>query len=133
MYTGEKAGRKKRRRRTTARIKSTGWGKEKKWKAGICAAALLLVITGLYAFKEMVVFASPENPEVEAAANAQKEAEKKDVSGNELLPEPEASPKESKSIVPLVVVDAGHGGLDVGCMEKEVAEKDINLEIGRRG
>ncbi len=132
MYTGEKAGRKKRRRRTTARIKSTGWGKEKKWKAGICAAALLLVITGLYAFKEMVVFASPENPEVEAAANAQKEAEKKDVSGNELLPEPEASPKESKSIVPLVVVDAGHGGLDVGCMEKEVAEKDINLEIGRR-
>lgn len=81
---------------------------------------------------EMVVFASPENPEVEAAAQAQKEAKTGDVSGNELNPETEQGPKEKKSIVPLIVVDAGHGGLDVGCMEKDVAEKDINLQIAQR-
>ncbi len=108
-----------------------GWRK-RGWKAGAGIAACLLMVIGIYALMEMRVFASPENPEIEAAAQAQKEAEMQDVSGNELTPESELSQKEIKSIVPLIVVDAGHGGLDVGCMENEVAEKDINLQIAGR-
>ncbi|WP_277935462.1 N-acetylmuramoyl-L-alanine amidase [Parablautia muri] len=121
MYIRERGrlGKKRQRRR-------------KSWKLGIGAALFFIITLGVYTFMEIVVFASPENPEVEAEAQAQKEAKSGDVSGNELTPEPEQYPKEKKSIVPLVVVDAGHGGLDVGCMEKDVSEKDINLQIAQR-
>lgn len=136
MYIRERGrlGKKRRRKKgfRNAQVKRQGWKRRKGWKAGIGAVILCVMAVGIYAFMEMIVFASPENPEVEAAAQAQKEAEMRDVSGNELLPKPSQSSREKKSIVPLIVVDAGHGGLDVGCMEKDVAEKDINLQIAQR-
>ncbi len=47
-----------------------------------------------------------------------------DVSGNSLLAEAAEEP-----YIPLIVVDAGHGGEDVGCVEGGIAEKDVNLQI----
>lgn len=47
-----------------------------------------------------------------------------DVSGNGIFAEAAKEP-----YIPLIVVDAGHGGEDVGCVEGGVAEKDVNLQI----
>ena len=33
---------------------------------------------------------------------------------------------------PVILIDAGHGGIDGGTSYEEIMEKDINLEIGRR-
>jgi len=33
---------------------------------------------------------------------------------------------------PVILIDAGHGGIDGGTSYKQFLEKDINLEIGRR-
>lgn len=33
---------------------------------------------------------------------------------------------------PLIVIDAGHGGVDSGCIKGDVLEKDINLEIATK-
>ena len=50
-----------------------------------------------------------------------------DESGNEILSEGKGA--DEAPYTPLIVVDAGHGGEDVGCMEGGIAEKDINLQI----
>lgn len=130
MYTRQKVRRRKSPKGVW--IKKAGRKRRKGWEAVAGAAALLAMVTGIYAFMEIVAQASPENPVIEAAAQAQKETEERENTQKEPISKPKQSPKESRSVAPLVVVDAGHGGLDVGCMEMEVAEKDINLQIAQR-
>ncbi len=85
-------------------------------------------IMGIFTFMVMIAFAAPE--EQGAADNntlIREELQGGDVSGNEIL-DMENITKEP--YIPLIIVDAGHGGEDDGCVEREVKEKDINLQVG---
>lgn len=66
--------------------------------------------------------AAPENAEVEAMAEQMAE----DILSVNKVPIEEL---ENNIEAPLIVVDAGHGGLDEGCNAEGVLEKDINLAI----
>lgn len=52
------------------------------------------------------------------------------VSGIGSLPDPAADSGKPERVVPLVVIDPGHGGGDEGCARAGVEEKEINLQIG---
>lgn len=110
-------------------------------------AGMILVtgMTAVFALMAMAVFAAPGEQEICMVD------ETRDVSGNEIqmgnmdvsgngipagnvdVPGTEISAEEKEaaeeSHVPLIVIDAGHGGEDVGCVEGGIAEKDVNLQI----
>lgn len=96
---------------------------------------LFVGITGIFTFMASIVLAAPESRMTAGIKVASDEIrlEAKDgmaasVSGNEILNE-EKTVKE-EPYIPLIVVDAGHGGEDGGCVEGGINEKDINLQIG---
>lgn len=120
---------------------------------------LITGMTAVFALMAMAVFAAPgeqgmkmmgETGDMDVSGNGIL-SENMDVSGNEILMRNmdisgneilmgnmEVSDNEILSegkgideapYTPLIVVDAGHGGEDVGCVEGGIAEKDINLQI----
>ena len=116
MDTREKGSRKKTEKRNGARLRA------------ILGAMAAGVVIGTFTFITMVATATPENPEVEAAAEAIGREKKE----KEEAPEKKVArtPKERK--VPLIAIDPGHGGEDCGCMEGGVSEKDVHLQIAFR-
>lgn len=100
-----------------------GWinkGK-KSGRVGLILAAVFMmtVAIGIYTYAEIIAFAAPEETTVEVDMQEQKEEQ------NDL----ESKLAEEKPDVPLIVIDAGHGGEDIGCLGEGVFEKDINLQI----
>lgn len=95
-----------------------------KFGCGLFMAAIAIGVSLAWAVKTL---AAPEDPEVEAVANAEEELRKaaETVSGNLAIPEG----IEKEEGIPMVVIDAGHGGVDGGCAEDGVQEKDVNLAI----
>lgn len=83
--------------------------------SGLGIVSLVLALT---------VMAAPEDPAVEEAA-ALLAAES--ISENEAVPE---DPLKNPG-VPVVMVDPGHGGMDNGCSNGDILEKNVNLEIAR--
>ncbi len=73
--------------------------------------------------------AAPEDPAVEAAANAKEELRKtaESISGNV----PPVEEIEIEPGVPVIFIDPGHGGEDEGCAQGGIQEKDINLLVAR--
>lgn len=109
--------------------------REKKIRKLCVGGALLSGAAGVFTLAVLIVMAVPkgwtaigQKEEAEKLTDAgwQKEAAGQaayeNVSGNELLAE--------NPYIPLIVVDAGHGGEDDGCVENGIREKEINLEIG---
>lgn len=98
--------------------------------AGYLQAGFLGLIAGIilvFASMVMKVMAAPENPEVEAmaeAALAQTGEESTDVQEKE-----EEEPIEKEITEPVIIIDPGHGGLDDGCVFDDIKEKDINKII----
>ena len=96
---------------------------------GLCAGLILVLGTiSIFAFMAMIVFAAPEDPEAEGKVQIEEEVAENDVSANE-IPDEEKVLKEEEPHIPLIVIDAGHGGEDNGCVENGVKEKEINLQI----
>lgn len=103
-------------------------GKAKTRNVGLAAVILFMMAVAIgYTFMEMAVLAAPEDPAVEAAAWEQKENQ--EALENKEMPEKETPKKVEKSDIPLIIIDAGHGGEDSGCWGDGVYEKDINLQI----
>lgn len=122
MYTG------KRRYRKGTKVK-----RRKIWE--LCVLMTLFAgIIGIFTFMAQIVWAAPISHTVESEIQKkdemQGESQEKetdgDVSGNE-IPVKENVPEEPH--IPLIVIDAGHGGEDSGCVEGGIYEKDINLQI----
>lgn len=95
----------------------------------VCGLLMTAVAVGASLALAVQTLAAPENPDVEAEANAKEEPEKmaETISGNVAVPEE----IEKEPGVPLVVIDPGHGGEDEGCSKEGIWEKDINLAIGK--
>lgn len=95
----------------------------------VCGLLMTAVAVGASLALAVQTLAAPENPDVEAEANAKEEPEKmaETISGNVAMPEK----IEKEPGVPLVVIDPGHGGEDEGCSKEGIWEKDINLAIGK--
>lgn len=95
------------------------------------AITVIVTVAGIASFMAMNVFAAPKRQMAEAEtqkkAEIKNEAGSSDESGNEILTAEGAA--EGGPHLPLIIVDAGHGGEDGGCMEGGTAEKDINLQI----
>ena len=121
--------------------KSSNQTKERKkgWKIGLAlVVSFMTLVTGVYTFMEISALAAPENVSVRAQEmEAPEEPEAQESSENELIPEmttevTEEQEKEGEQEHLLIVVDAGHGGEDSGCVGYGVYEKDINLQIAMR-
>lgn len=95
----------------------------------VCGLLMTAVAVGASLALAVQTLAAPENPDVEAEANAKEEPENmaETISGNVAVPEE----IEKEPGVPLVVIDPGHGGEDEGCSKEGIWEKDINLAIGK--
>lgn len=113
-------------------VKDTKAEKRAKKIRKLCeAGALLSGAAGIFTFATLIVMAAPqgwtaygrqEEVAVQAAyGNASEKASSADEEAGEVAETP---------YIPLIVIDAGHGGEDGGCVENGVQEKDINLEIG---
>lgn len=124
MYEGQSFSRKysdyceqkKRRRRRMRRLALAAF-------LAVCVAALALVLSDR--ILPIEVWATPEKDI--------KEIQEIDFSvmQSEEESEPEEEPEEEQKNAPVVFVDAGHGGIDGGCVEAGIIEKDINLAIAR--
>lgn len=127
-------------------------GKEKR-KRRLKGALLALAGTGVFSVcMVMAAFAAPKSREAERqAAETQRSAQASAEVATEVTAEEneketaqkadgmpcvsaapdgaQAGPKEPE--IPLIAVDAGHGGTDEGCFYGGVLEKDINLGIAQ--
>ncbi len=103
------------------------------WRV-VCATIMVVCITGMSLILSDKVMAAPEEmvSEVLVAQEIQvKESEmkeEKEVSANEVGLEV----LEKEPGVPVIIIDAGHGGADNGCSREGVLEKDINLSIAKK-
>ncbi len=95
--------------------------------AGYLRAGFLGLIAGIilvFASMAMKVMAAPEDPEVEAMAEAAL-AQTKEEEVN--VPEEQSEETAEEEIPePVIIIDPGHGGLDDGCVFDDIKEKDIN-------
>ena len=113
--------------------KSTKAKRRKKWEICVCMT-LLMAIIGVFTFMALVVLAAPKSQAAADGIQMQNELTEgtvqggmgSNVSGNEIIVE-ETILEEPH--IPLIVIDAGHGGEDSGCVEGGIYEKDINLQI----
>ena len=105
-------------------------GRKKGWKMGLALAVFFMtLVTGVYTFMEISALAAPEKVSVQV--KEMEAPEEPETSEKEIIPEKTVEVKEEQER-PLIVVDAGHGGEDSGCVGYGVYEKDINLQIAMR-
>lgn len=86
---------------------------------------LMAAVAGIYILMEMRVLAAPEQTQLRAKAQqVMRKTKGQEIHGDE------AQETTQEPYVPLIAVDAGHGGEDSGCLGSNgVFEKDINLQI----
>lgn len=113
--------------------KGTKVRRKKIWE--LCVIITLFVgITSIFTFMAQIVWAAPLNHTMVSEIQKKDEIPEESgengvngsVSGNKIPGKENVSEKPQ---VPLIVIDAGHGGEDSGCMEGGISEKDINLQI----
>lgn len=85
---------------------------------------LFLFAAGFFSGVRFVMADESANSSVVVAENVPLSAEPEEPDAGEIVLLAEQEPA-----VPLVVIDPGHGGVDVGCNKDGVLEKDINLEV----
>ncbi|MDO4331838.1 MAG: N-acetylmuramoyl-L-alanine amidase [Eubacteriales bacterium] len=130
--------------------------RKRKRTGGLVCALAVLAATGVFSlYMAAIALAAPQNPAAEAAARKTEPEETAEIvetaeedakngtvpdagEENAAIPDAEeeniAIPDAEESAgrnpeEPLVVVDAGHGGIDEGCSSGGVLEKDVNLQI----
>ena len=97
-------------------------GRKKGWKMGMALVVFLMtLVTGVYVFVEISALAAPEKASVLAREKeAQEDTKEQEMSENEIIPEKTAEvnneQEKEEQEPPLIVVDAGHGGEDSGCV-----------------
>lgn len=148
MYKGRNGGSRNHGGRTGAgavpgRRKSTSGRSVRLWAVSLLAWMLAGII-GISGFMAVRVSAAPEDPALEAAAEAAKAEEAAKAAAREdalgegqegadrMPPDSQAEdmPKEPEK-EPVIVIDPGHGGMDDGCVRDGIREKDINLQIAQ--
>lgn len=134
MYEGPTYSRdySRRMRRKEARIQRIK-------KTFYTAFTILGIGSGILIFSNKIVAASEEASTVQAETISGNDMQTLSSPGIEIQPEEIASdsalPAEivvKQQGIPLVVIDAGHGGEDEGCSRGGVLEKDINLAIAKK-
>lgn len=94
------------------------------------AVSFMTLVTGVYTFMEIVALAAPEKVSMQVKAKEALEISKEyDTLKKEILSKRAMGKREEQL---LIVVDAGHGGEDSGCLGYGVYEKDVNLQIAQR-
>lgn len=116
-------------KRTDKKSRKRKEGK-KKWRfmAGLGVFAVISMASGLMVKN---VLAAPENAAVEEAAEKMLKLQEQQNRGQEpeVREEEEKAQEETEKEEPLIIIDPGHGGMDDGCINGGISEKDINLEI----
>lgn len=116
-------------KRTDKKSRKRKEGK-KKWRfmAGLGVFAVISMPSGLMVKN---VLAAPENAAVEEAAEKMLKLQEQQNRGQEpeVREEEEKAQEETEKEEPLIIIDPGHGGMDDGCINGGISEKDINLEI----
>lgn len=116
------------------RRKKCGIGQRRVRNALLSVAACFFVIgmaATILSVRATRVMAAPESPEVEAAIKALP-------NGDQILEESlQAAQKiveesNKANLVPVIVIDPGHGGTDGGTSFGTMVEKEINLDIAAR-
>lgn len=116
-------------KRTDKKSRKRKEGK-KKWRfmAGLGVFAVISMASGLMVKN---VLAAPENAAVEEAAEKMLKLQEQQNRSQEpeVREEEEKAQEEAEKEEPLIIIDPGHGGMDDGCINGGISEKDINLEI----
>ena len=96
--------------------------------AGLGVFAVISMASGLMVKN---VLAAPENAAVEEAAEKMLKLQEQQNRSQEpeVREEEEKAQEEAEKEEPLIIIDPGHGGMDDGCINGGISEKDINLEI----
>ena len=107
---------------------------KKKSRGGIAIAILFMIsiAMSIYALASIMVLAAPEHDIMEEGKEEEPLEESKIVSEKKIEPGELIVKEIEEPKIPLIVVDAGHGGVDDGCLGTGVFEKDINLQIALR-